>query len=554
MKALRAQISFRRMMAIIMCCFGLVLAGVCVLAAVTRHFAQAGTGQAETLTGRFLPALVTLTRLQEATLRLDGIALQSALAKDDAAMQLKVQALAAQSDKIRESITALEAVDDSADSRAHTAALMTAVQAYIGATRLLQSQLKAGEFEKAMAALDREVAAAQKQVEAQLRELSEHFFELSRGAGQATTTLIARSLQFSMWAAAVLVTLTALFIGLSGLGAQRVSRRLQETSRALASATEVVQGSAALLASSSHSMSDGATQQAASLEETSSSLEEMAGMTKRNAENATSANELASQARRAADHGAADMHAMNTAMNDIKVSSDDIAKIIKTIDEIAFQTNILALNAAVEAARAGEAGMGFAVVAEEVRSLAQRSAQAARETASKIEGAIAKTTQGVQICGKVEAGLAEIVEKVRRVDALVAEVATASREQSQGVDQINSAVSQMDRVVQTNAAAAEESASAGEELNSQASALRDAVSQLLDLIGGDLRSRMEHVAAADASPASGGVAAGAATGLGRNPVQRGAGGLGRAPRPVLPAQPIGRRGAAAQPKFAVSSA
>ncbi len=530
MKALRAQISFRRMMAIIMGCFGLVLAGVCVLAAVTRHFALAGTGQAETLTGRFLPALVTLTRLQEATLRLDGIALQSALAKDDAAMQSKVEALGAQSGKIREQIAALEAVDASADSRTHTAALMTAVQAYVSATQLLQSQLKAGEFEKAMSALDREVVVAQQQVDTQLRALSEHFFELSHGAGVATTSLITRSLQFSMGAAAVLVTATVIFIGLSWLGARRVSRRLEETSRSLASATEVVRGSAALLASSSHTMSDGATQQAASLEETSASLEEMAGMTKRYAENSTSANELASQARHAADHGAADMHAMNTAMNDIKVSSDDIAKIIKTIDEIAFQTNILALNAAVEAARAGEAGMGFAVVAEEVRSLAQRSAQAAKETAAKIEGAIAKTTQGVQICGKVEAGLAEIVDKVRRVDALVAEVATASREQSQGVDQINSAVGQMDRVVQTNAAAAEESASAGEELNGQASALRDVVNELLDLIGGDLRWRMGQVAESDVTPHSSAEPAAVPRTVARRPaprVKERAGGLGR---------------------------
>jgi methyl-accepting chemotaxis protein len=210
----------------------------------------------------------------------------------------------------------------------------------------------------------------------------------------------------------------------------------------------------------------------------------MSGMTNRNAENATKANELARQARQAADTGAGDMQAMSAAMNDIKVSSDDIAKIIKTIDEIAFQTNILALNAAVEAARAGEAGMGFAVVADEVRNLAQRSAQAARETADKIEGAITKTAQGVQISEKVAKSLGEIVDKARQVDQLVAEVCTASREQSQGVQQITSAVTQMDKVVQSNAASAEESASAAEELNAQSFALREAVGELLGLVGG----------------------------------------------------------------------
>jgi methyl-accepting chemotaxis protein len=171
-------------------------------------------------------------------------------------------------------------------------------------------------------------------------------------------------------------------------------------------------------------------------------------------------------------------------MTAIKVSSDDIAKIIKTIDEIAFQTNILALNAAVEAARAGEAGMGFAVVADEVRNLAQRCAQAAKETAGKIEGAITKTGQGVEITTKVADALNEIVTKVRQVDELVTEVAGASREQTDGIAQINVAVGQMDKVTQSNAATAEESAAAAEELNSQAEVMKQSVAELLQLVGG----------------------------------------------------------------------
>jgi methyl-accepting chemotaxis protein len=177
------------------------------------------------------------------------------------------------------------------------------------------------------------------------------------------------------------------------------------------------------------------------------------------------------------------MQAMSLAMGEIQTSSNDIAKIIRTIDEIAFQTNILALNAAIEAARAGEAGAGFAVVAEEVRSLAQRSALAARETAAKIEGAITKTGQGVAISAKVAASLGEIVEKVRQMDTLVAEVATASREQNQGVQEINSAMGQMDKVVQSNAASAEESAAAAEELNAQAEMFKGAVDALEQLAG-----------------------------------------------------------------------
>jgi methyl-accepting chemotaxis protein len=273
-----------------------------------------------------------------------------------------------------------------------------------------------------------------------------------------------------------------------------IVRRLNVSLRAIAgglgSSSEQVGSAAAQVSSSSQSLAEGASEQAASLEETSSSLEEMSSMTKRNAENAQKANDLAKQARAAADKGTSDMQ---------KVSSDDIAKIIKTIDEIAFQTNILALNAAVEAARAGEAGLGFAVVADEVRNLAQRSAQAAKETAGKIEGAITKTAQGVGISSKVALTLNEIVIKVRQVDELVAEVAGASREQTQGITQINTAVGQMDKVTQSNAANAEESAAAAEELNAQAISMKDSVAELLQLVG-CAANRSEHTEPAMPKP------------------------------------------------------
>jgi hypothetical protein len=259
---------------------------------------------------------------------------------------------------------------------------------------------------------------------------------------------------------------------------------IKAVATALSAGADQTAAAAGQVSSSSQSLAEGSSEQAASLEETSASLEEISGMTKRNAENATQAKDLAGQTRAAADTGAADMEEMKRAMDAIKGSSDDISKIIKTIDEIAFQTNILALNAAVEAARAGEAGMGFAVVAEEVRNLAQRSAQSAKETAGKIEDSVKKSDHGVQICGKVAQSLSEIVGKARQVDTLVAEIAQASKEQTQGIEQVNTAVSQMDKITQSNAAGAEESAAAAEELSAQAVVLQESVVDLLALVDG----------------------------------------------------------------------
>ena len=252
----------------------------------------------------------------------------------------------------------------------------------------------------------------------------------------------------------------------------------------LTDGAEQVASASGQVSSTSQSLAEGATEQAAGLEETSSSLEEMSSMTKQNSENAQQANTLSGDARKAGDTGTEAMTRMTEAIREIRKSSDETAKIIKTIDEIAFQTNLLALNAAVEAARAGEAGKGFAVVAEEVRNLAMRSAEAAKNTSAMIEESVKNSQNGVDIAEEVAGILGEITSGVGKTTDLVGEIAAASQEQAQGIDQLNNAMGQMDKVTQQNAANAEESAAAAEELSAQAMQMNGAVGELVALVGG----------------------------------------------------------------------
>ncbi len=256
----------------------------------------------------------------------------------------------------------------------------------------------------------------------------------------------------------------------------RAVNSLREGSQQVASASSQVAGS-------SQSLAQGASEQAAALEETTSALEEMSSMTRKNADTAQQAAALSEQTKASADKSNQAMHRMAEAINDIQQSAAETAKIIKVIDEIAFQTNLLALNAAVEAARAGEAGKGFAVVAEEVRNLAMRSAEAAKNTSSMIEDSVNNSKKGVEISEEVAKALAEITTASTRMNSLVAEIAAASKEQAQGIGQINGSVSQMDKVTQSAAANAEETAAASEELSAQAEQMAAVVGDLAAIVG-----------------------------------------------------------------------
>lgn len=313
---------------------------------------------------------------------------------------------------------------------------------------------------------------------AALHDILEAKTETFQGEEKSFHSMVSSFIVVAMVISLIIGILLAFFLS------RHITVTLQDLIQSLSQGANGLFTTSTQISTSSRQLAEAASEQASSLEETSSALEEITSMTKNNADHAHQANQLMGETKSIVKTASQSMREMDQSMREISSAGEEIGKIIKTIDEIAFQTNLLALNAAVEAARAGEAGKGFAVVADEVRNLAQRTAEAAKNTSTMIEDTVRKINDGSELARRTFDAFEKVTDSSSKVGDLVSEIAAASKEQSQGIDQVNIAISQMDKVTQQNAGNAEESASAAESIHKQSDGLRGLVAELIRLIGG----------------------------------------------------------------------
>lgn len=475
--------------------FAVLLLAALIVGGTALVRLQAVADSVETLAGNQVPSVITLSRIAESNL-VALLAIRSAThATEPAAMQQWLETMRTSiADGNREVANYRNFISDDKDDRLYrrSCEARDALLAEIRAAENLILDGKADEAREAI--LSRGAPLADRCLEL-FNEAIEHNLELTKRESSAARTL----LQTGFLIAAIVLGAATLIGAVLALGITRsLSRALLGISDALETSATRTSEAAGQVACVNRTVASGCVEQGAAVAETSSALEQISVMIRCTADNATKAKDFAGQARTAAATGADTMAAMDAAMHSIQTSSGEVAKIVKQIDEIAFQTNILALNAAVEAARAGEAGAGFAVVAEEVRSLAQRSAEAARETSLRIEAAIESSRHGASSCLRVGQSLHEIAERITAADKLVAEIATAAKEQAEGIRQIGTAMHQLDQVTRDNAARAGEGASAAGDLSDQAATVREHVDCLRALVVPEAKpATMSHHAPTD---------------------------------------------------------
>lgn len=411
-------------------------------------------------------------------------------------VRTKIQATGDRFDQLIASVARIENRTSRADIEQQCAAIRTAAGDYQTIRLRLNEHAMRQDLPGTAKALDDIQGAG-----GRIQQGAENIIVIGRASLETSKADAANGARSQVWLLAALALVAMGVATASVIIVRQIAATLQLTTTEMRKGADQVVSSANEVSHSAQSLSQGATEQAASLEETSASMEEMASMTRKNAGNAERASTLVIGVSRQMNESNTALAEMVASMDAIKESSRKVAKIIKTIDEIAFQTNILALNAAVEAARAGESGMGFAVVADEVRSLAQRSAQAARDTAAMIEDSIARSNEGAIKVGEVAAAIVAITASVTQLEGIVSEVREASQQQSQGIDDVSRAIAEMEKVTQTTAATAEESAAASEELNAQAETSKSVVRRLEDMVNGAQTSIEATPAATDAARA-----------------------------------------------------
>ena len=456
---------------------GLVLLLGAVGLLVTRDLSRdlecaSVTARQQYLAGQVSAGAAELTSLERGSVL-------AAMLGDAAHVQAYQQAFSQHAENLRKSLSELRKTDDTREAGARLRGLEQQAAAVTQAHEELRQAMGRQQMDAGMVIFAQKVQPSLEEIGRQAVSLVDQLNSELASASAASAAKSARG---------TTVTIALLLIAL-GVGAgvlwmvRRVGVGLKDLAARMSESAERVSGGASMVSSSSQSLAAGASQQAASLEETSASTEEIASITRKNADHALQVAGLMQQSADGAVGVNESLDRMVVQMNEIGNSSNKIARIIKVIDEIAFQTNILALNAAVEAARAGEAGLGFAVVADEVRNLAQRCAQAARDTAGLIEDSISTSRDGNARLDQMAGNVRAMTENATKVKSLVDEVNMGSQEQARGMEQIARAVMQMEQVTQRTAASAEESATAGTDLNSHANALRALVHEMRDMVG-----------------------------------------------------------------------